>query len=106
MATFKDHLQSDISVFSNADEFAETLIVNGTTMIAILDKNIIGTMSKTNNDRSVLNKNNVLMLVSATEYGDLPVTDMRISIGDDKYCVVSAEDENGMYEIELEAVVA
>ena len=102
MGTFKDHLQSDISVFQNADEFSGVKNVNGTDMLITIDSNIL---KKTNDNHNGLIENNVMMFVAADVYGELPAAGMRVSVDGDGYRVISAENENGMYEIQLRAVI-
>lgn len=103
--TFKDILQRDADqVFLNAAEFADTHIVDGKPMTAMVDDNEnIEREKKMKSHMDGIYARQILLYVKASEFGSLPAQGRLLKLDGKAYIVVDATDECGIYTITLEA---
>lgn len=103
--TFKDILQRDVDqVFLNAAEFADTHIVDGKSMTAMVDDNEnIEREKKMKSNMDGIYARQILLYVKASDFGSLPAQGRLLKMDGKTYIVVDATDECGIYTITLEA---
>ncbi len=103
--SFKDILQQDIKqTFLNPDEFGEEHLVNGKKMTIVFDD--IENVNREKKMKSHLDgvyARQVFFYVAAEDFGPLPAQKGLVDLDGQKYLVVDATDEAGMYAITLEA---
>lgn len=106
MKTFKDVLRSDIkSVFLNFEEFGEEHEINGETVLIIIDENELTEREKRIR-RGIdveLHKKQLLFYVAAEDFGPLPSPGRLLELDGKKYEITEADNEDGIYSINLEA---
>lgn len=103
--TFKDVVKRDVkSIFLNTDEFSEIHTVNGKPMAVQIDNNEqIEREKRYNQHMDGIYVKQILMFVSAEEYGPLPKQGASVSLDKRVYRVEDAISEDGIYSITLEA---
>ncbi len=103
--TFKDILHQDIKhTFLNPEEFGEEHVVNGKTMVIVLDDlENIEREKKMQSHMDGIYARQVFMFVAADDFGPLPAQGGLVDLDGKKYEVVDATDESGMYAITMEA---
>lgn len=105
MKTFKDVLRSDIkSVFLNFDEFGEEHEINGETVLIIIDENELTEREKRirRGIDAELHKKQLLFYVAAEDFGPLPSPGRLLELDGKKYEITEADNEDGIYSINLE----
>lgn len=106
---FKDQIAKDIvTVFMNMEEFAETHTIDGKKMDVMIDSNELVDRGKRYQYKKSLYSDGVyrkelLIYVSASEFGVLPAIGRAMNFDGKKYIVSDAIDEDGIYSIYLEA---
>lgn len=102
---FKEILQSDVhEVFMNADEFCDMHVVNGKEMAVQIDSNEqIEREKRMNQHMDGIYKNQKLIYVAASDFGNLPAQGSKIIIDGKMYTVVDAVSEDGIHSITIEA---
>lgn len=103
--TFKDIVKRDVkSIFLNTDEFSEIHTVNGKPMAVQIDNNEqIEREKRYNQHMDGIYVKQILMFVSAEEYGPLPKQGATVNLDKKMYRVEDAISEDGIYSITLEA---
>jgi hypothetical protein len=104
--TFKDVLRSDIkSVFLNFEEFGEEHEINGETVLIIIDENELTEREKRirRGIDAELHKKQLLFYVAAEDFGPLPSPGRLLDLDGKKYEITEADNEDGIYSINLEA---
>ncbi len=103
--SFKDILKNDIkAIFLNPDEFGEEHIVQGKPMIIVLDDmENIEREKKMKPCAGGVYTRQILFYVSADDFGPMPAQGGLITIDGNRYTVVDATDEAGIYAITVEA---
>lgn len=103
--TFKDIVKRDVkSIFLNTDEFSEIHTVNGKPMAVQIDNNEqIEREKRYNQHMDGIYVKQILMFVSAEEYGPLPKQGATVNLDKRMYRVEDAISEDGIYSITLEA---
>lgn len=103
--TFKDIVKRDVkSIFLNTDEFSEIHTVNGKPMAVQIDNNEqIEREKRYNQHMDGIYVKQILMYVSAEDYGPLPKQGTSVSLDKKMYRVEDAISEDGIYSITLEA---
>lgn len=103
--TFKDIIKRDVKqVFMNTEEFSEIHTVNGKPMAAQIDNNEqIEREKRYNQHMDGIYVKQVLLYVSAEDYGPLPKQGTAVSLDKKLYKVADAISEDGVYSITLEA---
>jgi hypothetical protein len=106
MARLKDYLVSDLATFFNLDEFAETHVINGVEMPAVIDDDIMKErprqpMDLYNAANGVFIGQKVLY-VRLSDIGERPVVGQHIDLDDDLYLVSDCSESMGILEITLE----
>lgn len=103
--TFKDIIKSDVkNIFLNTDEFSEMHTVNGKPMAVQIDNNEqIEREKRYNQHMDGIYVKQILMYVSAEDYGPLPKQGTSVSLDGRAYRVEDAISEDGVYSITLEA---
>ena len=104
--SFKDVLKNDIKqVFLNFEEFGEEHKINGETVLIIIDENEL-----TEREKRIrkgidveLHKKQLLFYVAAEDFGPLPVPGRTLELDGKQYVITDAENEDGIYSINLEA---
>lgn len=103
--SFKELLQQDVkSVFLNPLEFGETHTVNGEPMTIVLDdvENIEREKKMKSNMDGIYTRQ-ILFYVASLDFGPLPQQGGLIDLDGERYTVVDATDESGIYAITMEA---
>lgn len=105
MSLFKDIVNSDISeTFLNADEFSDMHSVNGKQMKVQIDNNEqLAREMRLNERMDGIYVKQMLIYLSAADYGPLPKQNTIINFDGSLYKVKYAIDEMGIYSIMLEA---
>lgn len=103
--SFKDILHQDIKrVFLNPEEFGEEHLVNGKPMvISIDDLENVEREKKMKSYMDGIHTRQVLFYVAADDFGTLPIEGGMLTMDGQRYTVVEATDECGMYAITVEA---
>lgn len=103
--SFKEILQSDVQeVFMNADEFCDMHNVNGKQMAVQIDSNEqIEREKRLNQHMDGIYKNQKLIYVAASDFGNLPAQGSKITFDGKMYTVADAISEDGIYSITIEA---
>lgn len=103
--TFKDIIKRDVKMtFLNTEEFSEMHTVNGKPMAVQIDNNEqIEREKRLNQHMDGIYVKQILMYVSAEDYGPLPKQGTSVSLDKRAYRVADAISEDGIYSITLEA---
>ncbi|RDY30295.1 hypothetical protein [Lachnotalea glycerini] len=104
MKSFKEQVNADIvGTFMNLEEFGTTHILDEKEVTLIIDDNELIERGKNSENYDGLYKKQVLIYVSAKDYGTLPRINKPICLDGKNYLVKSAIDEDGIYSIQMEA---
>lgn len=103
--SFKEILESDVhDVFMNIDEFSDMHMVNGKEMAVQIDSNEqIEREKRMNQHMDGIYKNQKLIYVAASDFGNLPSQGIALTLDGKLYKVVDAISEGGIYSITIEA---
>lgn len=103
--TFKEILRKDVhDIFMNTDEFSEIHIVNGVKMPVQIDSNEqIEREKRVQSHMDGMYKKQLLIYVSALDYGPLPGIGKPVTIDGAKFIVTDSINEGGIYSLHLEA---
>ena len=103
--SFKEAMAGDItSTFLNKEEFGELHLVNGKEMVIQLDDvENIEREKKMKSHMDGIYARQILFYVSADDFGSLPAQGGLITLDGNRYTVVDATDEAGIYAITAEA---
>lgn len=103
--SFKDVLAADIAnVFLNIDEFAEVHNINGETVPAIVDTDVLKQRSNRQSQNfDGIYKGEVVVFVATTSLVKRPVHGQPLRLDGRLYVVSACAESNGMLEITLEA---
>lgn len=102
--SFKEIIAQDVGdVFLNPLEFGETHTVNGEPMTIVLDdvENIEREKKMKSNMDGIYSRQ-VLFYVASLDFGPLPQQGRLINLDGDKFTVIDATDECGIYAITME----
>ena len=102
--SFKEILAQDVKqVFLNPAEFGETHLVNGEPMTIVLDDvENIEREKKMKSHMDGIYTRQVFFYVASADFGPLPKQGGMIDLDGQKYIVVDATDECGIYAITME----
>ncbi len=95
--TFRTQVLADLSTFLNADEFADTLEIDGVSVGACV---VEGNGETPATDGGVENED-TLLYVRASSFELTPVVNQRITVGDKAAHVVGVNEEQGILELHL-----
>lgn len=103
--TFKDIIKRDVrTTFLNTEEFSEEHVINGKPMAAQIDNNEqIEREKRLNQHMDGIYVKQILLYVSAEDYGPLPKQGASVILDKRMYRVADAISEDGVYSITLEA---
>ena len=103
--TFKELIQRDVKqVFLNPEEYGEEHMVQGKPMVIVSDDlENIEREKKMKSNMDGIHARQILFYVSAEDFGPLPAPKGLIDLDGQKYVVLEATDEAGMYAITVEA---
>lgn len=103
--TFKDVLKNDVTqVFLNPDEFGEHHRVNGKDMVIVLDDiENIEREKRMKSNMDGIHTHQILFYVSSEGFGKLPAEGDLLDLDRQRFTVVDATDECGIYAITIEA---
>ena len=107
--TLRDSFESDLDVFIDADEFGETKVVNGTPMLVVWDTDKLESFGEEDSqltDPSGIFYDSLVMEVKASVYGTKPAVGQRVTVDDDTYLVIKANEWEGLFEITLQIMAA
>ena len=104
MSSFKDDMSEDISdVFLDEMEFAETHIVDGKEMLAVVDELEAEKRMQSTGIIDGIYRKHVLLYVAKSEFETKPSAGTRIfTLDGKKYIVYEVDEEGDMYVITLE----
>jgi hypothetical protein len=98
--SFKDQVQSDLTVFINDDEFAEPHVIDGRTINVIVDNDRLKERSKKEYDG--ISVGEILYFVKVEDFGEHPEQGTpQIFDGRPMY-VFDCREDDGMYEVILQ----
>ena len=101
MSAFRDQLAIDVdAVFLSAEDFGETLVIDGTTVRAVRDDDL--TIERTQGPKEaqgIFAQRRVLFLASGQM--DTPVEGQRLLVGALRWYVEQVSEAEGMLEITL-----
>jgi len=104
MPKLKDYFNSDINTFFNLDEFAQTYIIDGKEVPAVIDSDILKTRS---NDKSEqydgVYAGQLAVYVKAADLLERPVYGQQLRLDGKLYTVIECSEEMGVLEIVLGA---
>lgn len=102
---FKEILESDVhEVFMNVDEFSDMHMVNGKEMAVQVDSNEqIEREKRMAQHMDGIYKNQKLIYVAASDFGNLPAQGSALNLDGKNYKVTDAVSEGGIYSITVEA---
>ena len=106
MSLFKDTLAKDVkSVFINLDEFADEHILDGKTVVCIVDKDLTTGLndSRTSRQFEGVFVNTLTIYLDAKDVETQPVEGQRIKLDDNWYFVRNVNIEEGIFVIIVEA---
>ncbi len=105
MSAFKEMIQNDLKeVFLNPEEFGESHVIDGKEMTIIIDENeLVEREAKVKAMAEGLHKKQLLIYVSAEEFGPEPLIGRLLELNGSCYTVANVTNESGMYSISLEA---
>lgn len=103
--TFKEIITADVhNVFMNTEEFSDMHMVNGIEMAVQIDSNEqIEREKRINQYLDGIYKNQKLIYVAASDFGDLPAQGSKLMLDGKLYIVSDAVSEAGVYSITIEA---
>lgn len=103
--TFKEAIAADVhDVFMNADEFSDMHMVNGVRMPVQIDSNEqIEREKRMNQHMDGIYKNQKLIYVAASDFGNLPAQGSKLILDGKMHTVSDAVSEAGIYSITIEA---
>lgn len=103
--SFKELLRQDVkTVFLNPAEFGEEHTVNGKRMQIIIDDNELTEREKRmKSNMDGIYKKQMLIYVSALDYGPLPGIGKPVKIDGVTFIVTDSINEGGVYSLHLEA---
>ena len=103
---FKGIIKSDVSkIFINFDEFGEKHIIDGKSMIVVVDNNELVEREQGRTQNSYIDgiyKKKLLLYVQADDMERLPAIGRLMTVDDELFRVIDAIDEMGVYSISLE----
>ena len=102
--SFKSQIAADIGAFLNAEEFADTHTVNGTSMTVVVDDNELRERDKSKLLAAPLNgiyKARRLIYVVRAEFGPRPAIGAMLNLDGRQYQVKDSTEETGILAIEL-----
>lgn len=103
--TFKEIMRRDVkTVFLNPAEFGERHIVNGKSMLIIIDDNELTEREKRmKSHMDGIYKKQTLVYVSAIDFGPLPGVGKPVKVDGVTFIVADSLNEGGVYSLHLEA---
>jgi hypothetical protein len=103
--SFKQAVSNDISaVFLNQDEFADPHTIDGKAMTVLIDDiELVEREKRMKSNMDGIHARQVLIYVSAAEFGPLPAQGRLLKLDGKRYTVLDATEEGGVYAITLEA---
>lgn len=104
MPTFKGFLDSDLDSFFNLDEFAETHIIDGREITAIIEEDVskIRSLNKADQYDGVY-LDEIILYVKSSDLDERPVYGQRMKIDRKLFYVTKCTESAGMLEITLGA---
>ncbi|MEG1428071.1 MAG: hypothetical protein RSC76_10315 [Oscillospiraceae bacterium] len=108
MINFKELLHEEIkSVFLNTNEFGEEHMIDGKSMIIIVDDMEVIERGKRQIDSNRIDgvyKKQILIYVTRNEFGALPAIGRQLKMDRGLYRVMDASEEGGIFSITLGAI--
>ena len=80
MSEFKDLLKQDLNTFFNVDEFAESVEINGVSVVVVNDEYELELIK--NKDTSGLVTGDILIFITDSEYQKIPKVSCPPEVGD------------------------
>jgi len=96
----KDRFSSDLDIFFNINEFAETIEINGVDMKIIRDNEELKKRNLRSSDGVYIGE--VLLYVKKSDYGIQPAIGEIVLFGGRKKRIVNVDEEESAYIIVLE----
>lgn len=107
MPRLKDYLASDLETMFNTDDFSTTHNINGVSMVAIVDEDLLKERQRKSNDPDGIYLGDTLIHVAVTEYakcgGSRLTPGEQIEMDNKPYRVTDCQEDDGMYSITLAA---
>lgn len=104
MKSFKDLIRGDNNIFINPKEFGDKHLIDGVEMYVIIDNNeMLERETRYKIHDYGLYTKQILIYVSAEEFGPLPAVGRLIKFDKQSYRIIDAINEDGIYSITLEA---
>jgi hypothetical protein len=106
MAALKDQIASDLAIFLNLDEFADTHDIDGIDMPAIVDEDVLKERPRSSardaNELDGIYLGNLVLFVRFSDLGYRPVVGQHIKVDSKLYLVADCSEAGGVLEITLE----
>ncbi len=108
--SFKDDLKDDLeNTFLDIDEFGEELVVEGNTIIGVLDvgdtkNNILGTPSYGPNYGERFWEEKSTLYINKKDIFPLPKTGQNLEVNNQKYEIVESSEEDSLLAILLSKI--
>ena len=103
--TLKDQIQMDVSsVFLNSDEFADKHVVNGATVLCVIDDSASEIRSNRQDEQIPgFSKNARVLHIPSSAFANRPAYGQLLTVDGEEFFVEACHDECGMLLIELGA---
>lgn len=108
--TFKEYARADVpGTFFNVNEFSDTHTIKygqwvREMLIQLDDHELTEREKRMKNVKDATAKKQTLIYVQSKEFGPLPTPGKILGIDGKEFVIVEAENEYGVYSIQLEAV--
>lgn len=101
---FKDQLKKDVdAIFFSDEEFCDSHVINGKTMIALIDDNKLFESPSSGNPQILgVFGGQTTLYVKADQYGSVPKRGALITIDGQRFTVSGVTVEMGVYQITVE----
>ncbi|HMT02406.1 MAG TPA: hypothetical protein PKD00_03735 [Burkholderiales bacterium] len=105
---FKTQVDNDILLaFLNLDEFAETNIINGVSMVSIIDESINHEYKRTMQyDADGVFIETISLFVKKSDLGYIPAINEQMIINKSRYYIINVIESMGILEIKLREYIA
>lgn len=101
--SFKDQIQSDLAVFINTGEFADTHNIDDQDIPAVIDRDILKQRSQRVERVDGVYSGEALLFVRLSDLPARPVVDQRMRVDSELFYVVDCNENDGLLEITLGA---
>lgn len=104
--TLKDALRNDIKAFINPDEFADYHVIDGKSVLCVVDSQKLEEISESSTESLFMSVKTIFASTGDMESlpGGRPKVNHTLVVDGEKYLVVNASEEAGFMEVVLNMV--